>query len=511
MNDMKKLMFLAICAMAVMISCKNAGQTAPADSNDSMAVAAVIDSIIEENDTTPLPMFLIGDDGKYLQMLYWTNVEEPQKTDDNAEYFESWHKNWEFQEMFRRNAAQYTNLLDGDKIIKIKFIDEVLKDPDGNKPSMGEIHRKEIPSLCARFDYADAKDRPKADADGFIVDTWGRVIVTDSYLNSRKRLDVKYLDEEGGYPSLPADIVKQLEKEYGMKAANSRKIEQIGGRYVHGTIEFEGEYKNAQRGDNYDKERRFALALEILVDSDKVYKYEALGYYSEDFGCTWNADANGYIPNDIVAAFEGPKGLELCFTHGAPESFCVGMVYLREGKLVEHQYEMFHALVDEEIPVWKKDLEEMKKLYLADDPHAHKYVELTKWAHCYIDYNNEWIWLRDSVDKNGAFFIRKDGKLRLVDVENQYQSPSSCQKDGVSYLKFSGSPGGPAMQHIIYAFQNGKQLWKLFALEVYGELDECTLNGKAITKEQGKAYLDKVPEGEEINAWFKNINSDEEN
>ena len=511
MNDMKKLMFLAICAMAVMISCKNAGQTAPADSNDSMAVAAVIDSIIEENDTTPLPMFLIGDDGKYLQMLYWTNVEEPQKTDDNAEYFESWHKNWEFQEMFRRNAAQYTNLLDGDKIIKIKFIDEVLKDPDGNKPSMGEIHRKEIPSLCARFDYADAKDRPKADADGFIVDTWGRVIVTDSYLNSRKRLDVKYLDEEGGYPSLPADIVKQLEKEYGMKAANSRKIEQIGGRYVHGTIEFEGEYKNAQRGDNYDKERRFALALEILVDSDKVYKYEALGYYSEDFGCTWNADADGYIPNDIVAAFEGPKGLELCFTHGAPESFCVGMVYLREGKLVEHQYEMFHALVDEEIPVWKKDLEEMKKLYLADDPHAHKYVELTKWAHCYIDYNNEWIWLRDSVDKNGAFFIRKDGKLRLVDVENQYQSPSSCQKDGVSYLKFSGSPGGPAMQHIIYAFQNGKQLWKLFALEVYGELDECTLNGKAITKEQGKAYLDKVPEGEEINAWFKNINSDEEN
>ncbi|MBR4731107.1 MAG: hypothetical protein IK075_12745 [Prevotella sp.] len=508
---MKKLMFLAICAMAVMISCKNAGQTAPADSNDSMAVAAVIDSIIEENDTTPLPMFLIGDDGKYLQMLYWTNVEEPQKTDDNAEYFESWHKNWEFQEMFRRNAAQYTNLLDGDKIIKIKFIDEVLKDPDGNKPSMGEIHRKEIPSLCARFDYADAKDRPKADADGFIVDTWGRVIVTDSYLNSRKRLDVKYLDEEGGYPSLPADIVKQLEKEYGMKAANSRKIEQIGGRYVHGTIEFEGEYKNAQRGDNYDKERRFALALEILVDSDKVYKYEALGYYSEDFGCTWNADADGYIPNDIVAAFEGPKGLELCFTHGAPESFCVGMVYLREGKLVEHQYEMFHALVDEEIPVWKKDLEEMKKLYLADDPHAHKYVELTKWAHCYIDYNNEWIWLRDSVDKNGAFFIRKDGKLRLVDVENQYQSPSSCQKDGVSYLKFSGSPGGPAMQHIIYAFQDGKQLWKLFALEVYGELDDCALNGKQISKEQGKAYLDKVPEGEEINVWFKNINGDGEN
>ena len=41
-NDMKKLLLLAICAMAVMISCKQKGQTAPADSTDS--VTAVIDS-----------------------------------------------------------------------------------------------------------------------------------------------------------------------------------------------------------------------------------------------------------------------------------------------------------------------------------------------------------------------------------------------------------------------------------------------------------------------------------
>ena len=516
---MKRLMLLAVCAMAVMISCKNAGQTAPADSNDSLAAAAVIDSIIEENDTTPLPMFLIGGDGKYMHMLYWANVEEPQRSEGDENYFEAWHKSWELQEMFRRNAAQYTNVLDGDQAFKIRFVDEVLKDPDGNTPSIGEIHgRDEIPSLCARFEFVNAKEKPHEE---FRVDGWGRVIVTDSYLNSRKRLDIKECDDDGTYPKLPADIVKQLEKEYGMKSSVSTMLQMIGGRYVHGYIEFEGEYKNGPK-DPYNKDRQYALALELLIETaqggadasggkdapvvgGKIYKYEALGYYSEDFGCTWNADADGYIPNDIVAAFEGPKGLELCYTHGAPESFCVGMVYLREGKLVEHQYEMFHALVDEEIPVWKKDLEEMKKLYLADDPHAHKYVELTKWAHCYIDYNNEWIWLRDSVDKNGAFFIRKDGKLRLVDVENQYQSPSSCQKDGVSYLKFSGSPGGPAMQHIIYAFQDGKQLWKLFALEVYGELDECTLNGKQISKEQGKAYLDKVPEGEEINAWFKDI------
>ena len=517
---MKKLLFLAVCMMVVMISCKQKGQTAPADNNDSLAAAAVIDSIIEENDTTPLPMFLIGNDGKYMQMLYWANVEEPQRSEGDEDYFDVWHKSWELQEMFRRNAAQYTNMMAGNGIVKVKFIDEVLKDPDGNDASIGEIHgRVEIPSMCARFDFADPKTKAKKDDDTYGSD-WGMVIVTDSYLKSRKRLEVKSCQGDGyEFPTLPADIVKQLETKYGMKVEISRKTYVIDNRYTVGAIEFKGEYKNAPK-DKYDADQKFALALEVLIDGDKLYVLEQLGYYDPEYGGTWNADADGYIPNDIEAAFEGPKGLELCYSHGAPESFCVGMLFPRErqrvgdadasgmDKLIELEYECYHSMIDEDLPVWKKDIEEMKKLYLADDPHDHKYVTLTKWAHCYIDYDNEWIWLRDKDDKNGAFFIRKDGKLRLVDVENKYQSPSSCQNGNISYLMFSGSPGGPSMQHIIYAFQDGKQLWKLFALEVYGELDECTLNGKEISKEQGKAYLDKVPEGKEISAWFRDIPTD---
>ena len=503
---MKKLIIVVICAMAVMISCKQKGQTAPADTTDSVT-AAVIDSIIEENDTTPLPMFLIGNDGKYMQMLYWTEIEEPQRSKDDEDYFEAWHKSWELQEMFRRNAAQYTNMMGGNGIVKVKFIDEVLKDPDGNTPSIGEIHgRVGIPSLCARFDYADAKPKAKKDDESYGSD-WGMIIVTDSYLNTRKRLEVKSsLDDSYNYPKLPADIVKQLEDKYGMKAEKSHKTCIIGDRYTVGAIEFKGEYKNAPK-DKYDAERKFALALEVLIDGDKLYVLEQLGHYDPEYGSVWNADADGYIPNEIEAAFEGPKGLELCYSHGAPESYCVGMLFPREDKLIELEYECYHSMVDEDLPVWKKDFAEMQKLYLADDPHAHKYVELTKWSHCYIDYDNEWIWLRDKDDKNGAFFIRKDGKFTLIDVENKYQSPSSCQKDGISYLKFSGSPGGPAMQHIIYAFQNGKQLWKLFVLEIYGDVDECSLNGKEISKEEGKAYLDKIPEGKEINAWFRDIES----
>lgn len=494
---MKKLLLLTLALLAVMVGCKNKSQSAPADGQDSLT--AVLDSIIEENDTTPLPMFLIGGDGKYMHMLYWANIEEPQRSEGDEDYFDAWHKHWELQEMFRRNAAQYTNLLTEEGIAKVKFVDEVLKDPDGNAPSVGEIHgREEIPALCARFAYVNPKDK---NPDG---STWGVVICTDSYLNSRKRLDVKGVDAVDTYPALPADIVKKMEKEYGMKAENSKKIGIIDGRYIHGTIEFKGEYKGAPK-DKYDADRKYALALELLVDSGKIYKLEMLGYFDPEYGSTWNADADGYIPNDIVAAFEGPKGLELCYTHGAPESFCVGMIYLRDEKLIEMQYEIFHSLIDEEIPVWKKDLAEMKKLFLADDPHSHKYVELTKWAHCYIDYENEWVWLRDKDDKNGAFFIRDNDKFKLIDVENAFQSPSRAEKDGICYLKFGGSPGGPSYQHIIYAFKGGKQLWKLFVLEVYGEISECSLNGKNISVEEGKAYMEKIPEGQEITAYFRDI------
>jgi hypothetical protein len=502
---MKKLMFLAICLMAMMMGCKQKGQKSLENSKDS--VTAVIDSIIEENDTTPLPMFLVGNDGKYMQMLYWTNFEEPKKSGDDDEFFETYHKRWELQEMFRRNAAQYTNLLCGDKIIKVKFVDEVQKDPDGNTPSVGEIHSREgIPSLCARYDYANPKEKPHKQS---LIDSWGLVVCTDSYLASRKRLDIQHLQaDDYSYPTkLPADIVQKLEKQYGMKAESAVKTCVIDGRYTMGAVQFKGEYKNAPK-DKYDPDRKFALALEVLIDSGKVYILEQLGYFDPQYGSSWNVDADGYFPNDITAAFEGPKGLELCYTHSAPESFCIGMLFPREGKLVEMEYECYHSLVDEEIPVWKKDLAEMDKIYHADEM-GDRNVALVKWAHCYIDNDNEWIWMRDMENKNGAFFIRKDGKFQLMAVENPRFRPLKCYKDGISYLKLAGPAGGPSWQREIHAFKNGKRIWKLNVLEVEGKIDECSLNDKDISNEEGKAYLDMVPEGEEITAFFKEINPKE--
>jgi hypothetical protein len=272
-----------------------------------------------------------------------------------------------------------------------------------------------------------------------------------------------------------------------------------------GAVEFKGEYKNAPK-DKYDADRKSALAVEVLMDGNKVCVLEQLGYYAPEYGSSWNADADGYIPNDIVAAFEGPKGLELCYTHGAPESYCIGMLFPRDDKLVELEYEIYHSMVDEQIPVWKKDFAEMDRLYRADE-YSDSRVKFTKWAHCYVEPENDWIWLRDNDDKNGAFFIRKDGKFQLIAIENPRLRPLKCSKDGIYYLKFSGSAGGPSWQQEIHAFKNGKRIEKFNVLEVEGEIDECSLNGKDLSKAEGRAYLDKIPQGEQITAYFNDIES----
>lgn len=457
---------------------------------DSLMIAG--DTILAESEALP-PMFCVGHDSKYHLVLYWTDVKEPKKTKDNEEWFDEIYKKWALQEILRRNAEQYTNLLVGKDIVKVKYVDEILKDPDGNTPSIGQMHvRNDIPSLCARFDVVDAKNRKKAEN--------GVVLVTDEYLETHTRLSVKSMNTST--KKLPANVVKSLEKKYGMSVSRSVLVATIGDKYSWGAVQFKGEYKKASKGKDDDKA---CLALNVLTDGKNVWSTEEIGYYISDGEMGWNVDDDGeYIPCDIAAAFEGPKGIELCYTHGAPESYEVGMFYQRNNEMVQDTYEMYQTMIDEVRPIWKKDFAIMDKMYHADDG-SEKDVVLSKWAHCYIDYGNEWIWLRDSDDKHGAFFIYKDGKYQLIAVENFMHKPSRCEKDGISYLKLSGPAGGPAWNTVVYAFKDGKRLWRLTVLEVYGEIDGCWLNNKEISKEEGSRYMESIPEGEDINANFINI------
>jgi len=497
-----RVLTLSAASLLAIFSCMSCHQSRNANSSgqeseaDSTAVAGSPHSA-EAVDTIPGPIFLTTY-GQYLQMLYWTDVNEPPRNEDDLEYYEERHAAWSAQETLRRHLPQYTHLIEGDKLIDLKYYDEVLKDPDGNTPSIGQLHgRPEIPSLCARFVPADTKIR--------VEDLGGMVAVTDSYLNSRKKLAIGVASSSGiDLPALPDSILRKVEQQYGMKVIRSFWCCTIDNRYIQGCLQFEGEYKDAPKDD---RDYKKSLALEVIVDSGKVYAHEEIGYYisPEDFG--WNVDDGGeYIPISILAAFEGPKGLEICYWRGAPESLTVGMYVLRDGKYEQTTFDMYQYMIDEEIPVWKSDIVEMQKLYSAlpeyDD------VVLTQWGHCYIDYENEWIWLRDKDQQNGAIFLRKDGKFSLIGVETPQIKPSTMEKDNINYVKFAATANETPMSVRISAFKQGRLIEQFSALEANGIVANCNLNGKLISEDEGRAYLDKLAEWTEIDTYFHDSNEE---
>lgn len=462
-------------------------------SNSAPAAATVMDN------TVP-PMFVLGSNHGYLEMVYWAELEEPQLNEDTEEFFEDWYREWALQNMFRLNAQQYTKLMvDQVNTRDVKYVDEVLLDPDGNKIFTGELHsRPEIPSACARY---VAQGKPMLE-DGELP---GILLVTERYLAKHTPLQFNLLTEDN-IMAMPADVVKQMEQKYGMPVERSQQCYSIGGRYTYGIIQFKGEYKNAQK--KRDPDQKSALALEVFTDGNTVYSYPVEGWYDPVEGPTWNADDGGeYFASDIAAAFQGPEGLEVYYVHWAPESASTGRFIMNGGKIDRQQYGVYHSLMDEPLPVWKKDIEEMSRLYVADDPGENDNVKLTKWSHVYIDYEGEQIWISDNEEENGAFFSRENGQLKLIATVRPNLKPSfHHSQNGDHYLVLSGPAGGPSYYTEIYKMRNGKVIESFNGLEVYGELDGCSFNGKEISTEQGKAYMKALPEAQEPFIFWNDIN-----
>lgn len=444
------------------------------------------------DDTTPPPMFVMGSSNNDLkQMVYWAEREEPKADEDNAEYFDEIHQQWAIQDLFRRNADQYTKLIvDGVKTVDVKYVDELWLNPDGEPMYLGELHgRPEIPSPGARFALADASSLPE--------ESVGIVVVTDSYLASHRPLEIRHATEADEAVPLPPSVIKQMEEKYGMRVHSSVMSYIIGDRYTYGVLQFEGAYPHPKK--IIDPEYSAALALEIITDGDIIYSYPVEGYYFPDEGPIWHADDGGeYFPGHIAAAFDGPQGPEFYFVHWAPESATIGNFLIRDGQLDCQEYTVYHSLIDEESPVWKKDIEEMKRLYVAEDPHENENVKLTKWAHVYLDYEGDQIWISDEAEENGAFFTLLNGELKLIGTTRYNLSPSFPQsKNGNNYLMLSGPAGGPAYYYEIYTLRNGQVVEKFNALTVYDEIDGCSLNGEEISADKAKAYLDAIPEATE--------------
>ena len=477
--------FIVVSVLAVLVGCTSKSQTAGGADSDSLAVDSIDSVVAEVRDTTPQPVFLYYFDPDHMQVVYWTDAKEPDRAyyekHDMMEYFTDAHKAWEQFDGYRRNAAGYTQmLLDDMKSVPIRCIGEQLKNPDGEDLFPGELHsRKTIPSPGMKYALVNQKDSLRGEHFAELY-----VIVHDDYTKTHKRLATKLESPFDAGKPLPAAVIKQLEEQYGMKTQRSELTYTIGDRYQYGILQFKPKGKKV-------------FALEVVTDGDKVYSIPVEGQYDEqDMNSTWNVDDGGeYASSGIGAAFEGPDGIEFTFEHRAPESATVGMFRLRNGKLEREILEVYHQLVDESRPLWKKDIATLRKLYLEDDPHENKNYKLTKYRWIDIDDDfNEELWMRDKDDKHGALFTVKDDHIQLIGVETDKLHPSFTQvRDGKGWLRIAGSAGGPAVFSQIYELQKSQVVHRMTALEVYGELDECTFDGKPFAKDKAADYIKSLP------------------
>ena len=484
---MKKLLILAACAMVLAVGCKEKGKVADAADADSTAVVGTTE--VAEQDTTPLPMFLHCFDKNHMQVPYWTETTEPKKSGDNDENFDKYHAEWQIQDMLRRNAALYTKLfIDDNTTVDVKYDGTITKNPDGGEAYYGVIHsRPGIPMQGARYVLADPEATIERSGGQMFV------LVTENYLKSRKQLDCK--GSEGDKTFAP-QVLARLEKQYDMKVSRSMISWTIGKRYDYGVVQFKPKNKSV-------------LALEVITDGDSLYSYPVKGYYESDNDFGWNVDDEGeYYPSYIAKAFEGPNGLELCFIRGCVESTSVGLLLLRDGKFDRLQYAIYQDNIpDEMAPLWKTYAAKMRKLYLEDDPHENKYYELTRYFAADLDEDGyEEYWLRDKDDKHGALFTSKNGNIELIGVEDgQRQASIRKMKNGSGFVSISGPAGGPSYYYEIYELQGSRVVHRFNALEVYGEMDECHMDGKPMDKAKGAAYLKNLPKESDYYVYFQDI------
>jgi hypothetical protein len=186
------------------------------------------------------------------------------------------------------------------------------------------------------------------------------------------------------------------------------------------------------------------------------------------------------------------------------------MIYVIDGKLVECMYEMYQTMIDEQIPVWKKDIAEMNKLFVAKDPSQYKGVKLVKWAHVWMGDDAEWIHMVDKNEQYGGIFIRKNGKIQLIQVEEPKRRFLKLWLNGIAYLKFAGPAGGPTWATEIFGYKDGKQVEHFSMLEVEGEVSECGLNGKSMTAEEGSAFVGKFADAQPLNEYWNEPNAGQE-
>lgn len=147
----------------------------------------------------------------------------------------------------------------------------------------------------------------------------------------------------------------------------------------------------------------------------------------------------------------------------------------------------------------------MQELYEnMDDDHG--WQPLCKWQYVDLDGDgvNE-VWMRDMAEEYGAFFICDGDFIDVIGAEtDRYRAFTREKKGGKGFFCKGGPAGGPSYYTEVITVQDSRVTDRFYLLEVYGEVENATLNGEDIDADKAKAYQESLPEGKELESgeWY---------
>lgn len=306
---------------------------------DSDSVVALTDSVPEnfefeaiealaglQTELPPVPLYVRnGMDGgeEIVQVVYWITPDSLAAKEDAA-YVDS----WTVQQRLIAQKEHYTKMIGpDDKFYDVTYLGEA-KSPENE---YGSLASTQHPQKGLKFKINDKKAFTKAAKDDYLNSLYW--LIPDAYLSHREMLKVKSFPWDQR-KSLPADVVKAMEKKYGVQAERSQMTAQVGEDYVAGFIQFK------PKGE-------VVLAVEVLICGDQVWSYSDEGRTDSDDISVWHVDDGGeYFGNNYDAAFIGPDGIELLYTHHAPESADFGWMTIKGDKLVRHEIGGYYVWYD---------------------------------------------------------------------------------------------------------------------------------------------------------------------
>lgn len=147
----------------------------------------------------------------------------------------------------------------------------------------------------------------------------------------------------------------------------------------------------------------------------------------------------------------------------------------------------------------EEDFAAMQQMYDESDE-DHGWKPLCKWQ--YVDLDGDGIqevWMRDAAEEYGAFFAPSGDTFTLVGVEtDRFKACTRERKDGKGYFCKGGPAGGPAYYTEVVTLEKSRVVDRYTELQVYGDIDEASLNGKTLSADEALAYREALPESKEL-------------